>query len=217
MTSPVRACVVRGTTASVLTGLGTIVTSIAAAADPLRPVSRAFPGDTPLTRPAGSIVATAGALDVHSISASDRGSPFDVLATATSVTPAPTATGAGSGAISSRATLCGLTRTVANPGLPLMTAPILTSPGRKNVALPVSSAAATSNGDPNQAVGFASIRFPSSSKPTAEKWMLSPTSTSTRGGVTSTRAGFGPTGAAGSCAIARDDTRNAQNNANAFS
>src|SRR2546426_12259321 len=155
-TSPVRVRVDRGVTDSDRTGLATTVTATFAVAGPLRAMSRAWPGATPVTRPAASKVATAGASDVHSTSASARGSPLDVRGTAASLTPAPTAIGAVVGSMSMRATLGGLTVTVAKPGLPPITAPTLISPGKKNVADPFSSAAAESNGVANHAVGFRS-------------------------------------------------------------
>ena len=206
-TSPVRARADCGAIARVRTGFAITVTVVRATACPLRPTRRAWPGDTPVMRPAASTVATAGVSDVHSICTSPRGSPFGVRATPASVMPAPTASGAFRASMSIRATLCGLTTIVAKPGLPPTIAPTRTSPGTKTVTDPFSSiAAAESNGAANQAVGFRSRTLPSSSKAEARKVKVWPTSPSTLAGVTSTRAGRGPAGGDASSSTA--DRRN---------
>jgi hypothetical protein len=69
----VRARADLGETDSVRTGLAMIVASTLAVAWPLFAVRRTLPGATPVTRPAASMDAMAGASEVHSIAASARG------------------------------------------------------------------------------------------------------------------------------------------------
>ena len=143
------------------------------------------------------------------MSASPVGLPFAVRASTPSFTPAPTASGAPSDAISIWVMLCGLMTTVAKAGFPSTIAPTLASPGRKNVTLPASSVAATSNGAATHVIVLASNRRPSSSYADASNLSVSPTSTSRRAGETSTRAGLATAAAFGSCADVCDGSENA--------
>src|SRR5215203_5966440 len=110
---------------------------------------------------------------------------------------APVTSGAASGVMSTRATCCGLMRTVAQPVFPFTIAPTRSSPGAYTVTSPVSSAAPTSKGAANHAVGLPSIRLPSASRATAEKRRVCPTSASADAGDTCTRSAFTAGGEAG--------------------
>ena len=93
-TSPVRASVVRGSTAMAVTLLRTICTDVVT-----RGRSRtdarmvAFPGATPVTNPLASTVATAGDSEVQVSVAPSSGVPSRAVTVAPSVTPPPTTIG----------------------------------------------------------------------------------------------------------------------------
>src|SRR5262245_14608731 len=109
-TSPVRAVVVRGSTSSEATGFLITVTGTSAFAPPDCTRIRARPGATPLTSPAGSTVAIAGADDVQANVTSSRGIPTLDRAVAFTATPAPTTSDCAGATTSILATDSGLTR-----------------------------------------------------------------------------------------------------------
>ncbi len=133
----------------------------------------ARPGAIAVTTPAASTVATDGDSDFHDTSTPSRGMPSLVNVAASSRADAPGTSGAGERR-DRRPTLtsCGLMRIVAQPVLPLTMAPTFSSPGAKTVTRPSSSAAPTSNGAPNQAVGLAAITVPLASYAVAVKRMV---------------------------------------------
>ena len=78
---------------------------------------------------AASTLAIAGDSECHVTGTPSRGIPVPVYVDASRRTLAPVTIGAASGVIWTRATCCGLTRTVAHPGLPFTIAPTRNSPG----------------------------------------------------------------------------------------
>src|SRR5215213_4130127 len=132
------------------TGLGTTstVTVLLAPSAVARKV--ALPGATPVTKPAASTTATAGASEAQLTTTSLRGSPLAARAVALSLTVPPAITGPATGSTSMRARPAGLTVTVAKPGFPPTTATTLISPGWTKVTVPVSSAKAESTGSATQ-------------------------------------------------------------------
>ncbi len=171
-TSPVRACDSRGSIVSAGTVLAATVTTVVDVPFSLVARTVARPAATALTTPAASTVATEGDSDVQATSTPSRGMPSLVNVRASSRAAAPGTSGAASGAMTTELTSCGLMRIVAQPVLPLTMAPTFSSPGAKTVTRPSSSAAPTSKGAPNQAVGLASITAPLASYAVAVKRMV---------------------------------------------
>ena len=141
-----REVVERGSITKPRTLLFTTVTAVAPLAPSAVALMVAVPGPIPVTIPPASTVATESLSEVQLIVTPVRGSPLNMRVVASSCIVVPTAIGDLIELISTVLMVAGLTLKVVKPGLAPTIAPAVTSPAPKSLTLPLSSAAAMSNG-----------------------------------------------------------------------
>src|SRR5712692_11249477 len=185
-TSPVRAVAAPAATVKPRRLLFTMVIVVMPFAAPAAALIVALPGAIPVTTPPASTVATAGLSEAQLIATPVRGSPLEIRVVASSCTVPPATSGVVIDLISTVLIVAGLTLNVVKPDLPPTIAPAVTSPGPKSLTVPLSSAAAMSNGPAKNAEGCSFTTLPAASLATTVSFTCWPTSASLTEALTST-------------------------------